>query len=307
MLTSLAPFALLAAAVLGAVRPTGPALPAGGAGSQLKAFAESGESLVKTEVIRLGTTIEAGKPFQVGIRYTIAPKWHLYWRNPGDSGNAPTVEWTLPDGFVAGALEFPRPIVIEHPGEVTIGYEGDLVLRTTITPPADRPVHSEIAVSAKLEWLVCSNKCLMGRRTLEVVLPREGAPVAPISGEIPESLERLGLAAELSGNTLIIRSSKTATIEAGSFVRFIPDATPGVTYGATVPPPAVMGDGELSLVIPLTIKPQNALGEPLRAAGLVTLTTPTGRPSGCAEISLPVAAQAADPVAPPAKKPHQSS
>lgn len=260
----------------------------------------TGESLVATELIPLTASIEAGKPFQVGIRYRIAPGWHIYWRNPGDSGSPPGVEWVLPEGFTAGPLEFPRPMVIDHPGDVTIGYEKECVLRATITPPAGKPLPAAIQMTARLDWLVCSTKCLMGRREAKASFAPTGRAVPTLTDEFPVALAQLGLEARLvtrpEGGSLLIRRAAAASAEhrpaKGISVRFLPDTTPGVTYGETAPQAVAVGGDDWSLSIPLTVKPQNALGQPLRAAGLVMLAGPDGRPAGCAEISLPLAAPA---------------
>ena len=61
-----------------------------------------------------------------------------------------------------------------------------------------------------------------------------------------------------------------------------------MSYGATVPAAVVFKGPDATLSIPLEIKPQNALGEPLRVAGLVTLTTADGKPAGSAEFVIPL-------------------
>lgn len=33
-----------------------------------------------------------------GLRFRLLPGWHIYWRNPGDSGGPPTIKWSVPDG-----------------------------------------------------------------------------------------------------------------------------------------------------------------------------------------------------------------
>jgi DsbC/DsbD-like thiol-disulfide interchange protein len=36
--------------------------------------------------------------------------WHIYWQNPGDSGEPPRIKWQLPSGVTATALEWPTPM-----------------------------------------------------------------------------------------------------------------------------------------------------------------------------------------------------
>jgi thiol:disulfide interchange protein DsbD len=63
--------------------------------------------LVKTELIAELGAVRAAEPFWVGVRLTMKEHWHTYWRNPGDSGEATQVRWTLPPGFSAGELQWP--------------------------------------------------------------------------------------------------------------------------------------------------------------------------------------------------------
>jgi DsbC/DsbD-like thiol-disulfide interchange protein len=54
----------------------------------------------------------AGQPGEtITLALTMQPArdWHGYWSNPGDAGLAPTLDWTLPKGASAGAMQFPVP------------------------------------------------------------------------------------------------------------------------------------------------------------------------------------------------------
>ncbi len=281
----------LLAAALGAGEPpakspASPALPPA-AHPKASPTVQTGDSLVTPDLVALDSVMTPGKPFAIGVRFKLAPHWHLYWRNPGDSGGAPGIEITVPAGFTVGPVEYPRPMVIEHPGEVTIGYESEVIYRIAITPPATLVgVADRIAIEAKLDWMVCSDRCLFGKRTVSVELPTRSpvpASLHAVGGEFPVTLAELGLAAKVEGATLVITGERLA---AGTIARFIPDVTPGVSYGATVPPAVTAGDKGLSLSIPLTIKPQNALGKPLRVAGLITLTRPDGASGGSASVEV---------------------
>mgnify|MGYP003693594835 CR=1 FL=1 len=37
------------------------------------------------------------------------PGWHGYWRNPGDAGAEPRVQWRLPEGWQAGPSNIQCP------------------------------------------------------------------------------------------------------------------------------------------------------------------------------------------------------
>src|SRR5260370_24897065 len=80
------------------------------AGPALAAPPRAGSPLkVAVTLISEGASIEPGSPLWVGLRQRIAPGWHTYWLNPGDSCEAPSIEWSLPTGYGAEPIEWPQP------------------------------------------------------------------------------------------------------------------------------------------------------------------------------------------------------
>ena len=60
----------------------------------------------------------------------ITPKWHIYWRNPGDSGTAPSIRVSGLEGLETKPIRWPRPMVFEDDWDTTYGYEQEVVLRS---------------------------------------------------------------------------------------------------------------------------------------------------------------------------------
>ena len=61
---------------------------------------------------RLVADVAAAKPgttFTAGVVLSMAPGWHTYWKNPGESGLATSIEWILPAGVRAGEISWPIP------------------------------------------------------------------------------------------------------------------------------------------------------------------------------------------------------
>ncbi|WP_375515774.1 protein-disulfide reductase DsbD domain-containing protein [uncultured Nostoc sp.] len=77
---------------------------------------------VQTQLVSEVSSIQPGKPFWVGLHFQIKPGWHTYWKNPGDSGVAPSIAWTLPQGFSAGELVYPYPERLPASGLMNFGY-----------------------------------------------------------------------------------------------------------------------------------------------------------------------------------------
>ncbi|CAN5678495.1 hypothetical protein BH09PLA1_BH09PLA1_22240 [soil metagenome] len=130
------------------------------------------DDLVKIKLLADVANIVPGAPFTLGMQFKMAPGWHIYWLNPGDSGEATRVNFTLPPGFTVSELKFPVPERIVLPGDiVSYGYENEVTLVATVTPPKDLEPGQTIEISAKADWLVCKEICLPGDGQASLNLP----------------------------------------------------------------------------------------------------------------------------------------
>ncbi len=137
---------------------------------------------VNAELVAEYDAIRPGEPFWVGLRLLHEPTWHTYWINPGDAGYATSIEWTLPEGFEAGILQFPSPHRFDGNGGLAgYGYTDEVILLTRITPPGNLQPGTEIAIRGKAGWLICDpQQCLPGGADLALTLGVSDAP-APTS------------------------------------------------------------------------------------------------------------------------------
>ncbi len=116
-------------------------------------------------------SIQPGRDFSVGFHFQLDKGWHIYWINPGDSGEPPKVQWDLPAGFRAGALEWPAPRRIPDHSLINYGYEGEVLLPVQIHAPATLGAGSSIPLKADVTWLVCREICIPGRAHLSLAPP----------------------------------------------------------------------------------------------------------------------------------------
>jgi thiol:disulfide interchange protein DsbD len=140
---------------------------------------------IEAELVAMSDWAAPGSTAVVAIRQAIQPGWHTYWRNPGDSGGATTLTWTLPDGVTAGEIVWPVPERQRLQSLVNYGYSGDVLLPVPVDIPADARPGTTLPLTVRALFLVCSDEmCVPDELTLRLDLPvREGAaPLAPRHG-----------------------------------------------------------------------------------------------------------------------------
>lgn len=110
----------------------------------------------------------------VGLRFLIEKEWHLYWRNPGDSGEAPRVIWHLPPGIEPGEIQWPTPQRIQVGPLVNFGYDNTLLLMVPLK--VSEKIKGSVDLRADVKWLVCRDSCIPGKASLSLHLPVSNSP-----------------------------------------------------------------------------------------------------------------------------------
>ena len=106
-------------------------------------------------------------PNDAGLYFKLEPGWHIYWKNPGDAGEPPHIHWTLPAGITAGAMEFPAPKRLPLGPLMDFGYEDEVLFPFKIYV-AEGFHGGPVMLHAKVDWLVCRERCIPGNAELEV-------------------------------------------------------------------------------------------------------------------------------------------
>ena len=125
------------------------------------------ESATRVELWTDQSTARPGSTVTAAIRLQMVEGWHIYWRHPGDEVGLKTrVEWTLPPGVTAGAIQWPVPDKTTEKEFDTLTYAGTVVLLVPIQIPAGQ-VLGPITLKAKVRWLECHEECVPGNATVE--------------------------------------------------------------------------------------------------------------------------------------------
>ena len=137
-------------------------------------------------------SVQPGTRFTAGILLSMDPGWHTYWQNPGESGLATTVRWTLPSGFSAGGIEWPLPEKKIESGDIlTYGYTGEVMLLVSVMPPESLRAGTTVTLGVDVEWLECETTCIPGSASAQMKLPVSSAPPVPDNRQLFEAARRL--------------------------------------------------------------------------------------------------------------------
>lgn len=141
--------------------------------------AADAKKLVTAEVLTPTGNFVPGKAFTLAVRLKIAPEWHVYWLNPGDSGMATAVALKLPAGWTKTDWAYPIPEAIDQAGLVAYGYQDEVVLVTTVTPSLE--AKEPVVIGVDVVYLVCKARCLPGKHHLDLKLTPavEEGPASP--------------------------------------------------------------------------------------------------------------------------------
>lgn len=127
--------------------------------------------LVQANLLAEPAAVAGGTPFSLAIHMRLKPGWHVYWRNPGDSGLPPEVTWTMPAGFGTGSIRWPAPHRIPIATLMNYGYEDEVTLLVPVTPPPSLDPADPVRIAGKLTYLVCETECVPGSADLTLTLP----------------------------------------------------------------------------------------------------------------------------------------
>ena len=186
-----------------------------------------GRQLVKAQLVADTQHIEPGQKFRLGVLYTIVPKWHIYWKYAGDAGIPTQIDWQLPPGFRADALQWPLPTRDQEPGGLEVfDYNEEVLLFTEVQAPDQLPT-GPIELAAKSNWLVCERECVPGDAQLSLTLNGGGQGPAnqdifsKYSASLPKAVSPAGysLSMKPSGSQMVV---EFAGVPQGSRLDFFP-------------------------------------------------------------------------------------
>jgi thiol:disulfide interchange protein DsbD len=198
---------------------------------------------VQARLISEVDAIAPGHSIWIALEFNIRDGWHTYWRNPGDSGQATTLRWTLPAGVTAGDIVWTAPHRFEIPPLINYGYAKHAMHLVQITAARDLKAGAPLELAAQASWLVCADVCIPESAQLHLRLPVSAAggavdpTVAPLFAaartELP-STQPAATGARIEGDHLVLTLGKEwgATLAQIKALAFYPYDDFGIEYAA---------------------------------------------------------------------------
>jgi thiol:disulfide interchange protein/DsbC/DsbD-like thiol-disulfide interchange protein len=109
----------------------------------------------KVDLVNLTPDIRPGEKALIAMRFRCDPHFHIYWKNPGDAGQSPTVEWQEKSGTSVGSFVWPGPKMLDQSGVYNFVYEDETLLLMEVAVPAG--AKGKLTFKGKAEWLECDD------------------------------------------------------------------------------------------------------------------------------------------------------
>jgi thiol:disulfide interchange protein DsbD len=206
-----------------------------------------------------------GQAIEIALHVALEPGWHLFWKTPGDSGEATQINWNQPAGWKEVDLRFPTPHAIDAGGIINYGYENRVTLIASLKAPEGYKGET-VNLSGEATYLICKEACVPGSRTFSLTLP--GAAMEPerwrdAFRELPVTYTR-GVQSRYFGDKLVITIPEKSLNKAYFF------ASNGNLVSHSDKQTLTKTDAGYELSVPLS---EFSTQKPTKVSGVLSLTT----------------------------------
>lgn len=131
----------------------------------------TGAPKTKAALVSEVKTIAPGQTFSVALKLEHPEDWHSYYQNSGGVEEAPAIQWVMPDGFKAGAIQWPVPEVKDGFFGKSYVYGGSPVFIIDLTAPANLTAGTTVTLKADATWQICKESCINEKQSFTLNLP----------------------------------------------------------------------------------------------------------------------------------------
>jgi thiol:disulfide interchange protein len=161
----------------------------------------------QVDLVNLSSKVIAGEKITLALRFKCDPHYHIYWKNPGDAGTPPSINWTDKAGTEPGPLLWPGPTLLDLNGVINFIHADESLLLIETTVPKNSA--QEITLKGHVQWLECNEGgCYPQEKDVSLTL-KMGVDAKAVSfnsklyGELQPILNFSG---QISNQTLTVES-----------------------------------------------------------------------------------------------------
>ncbi|MFE1602304.1 protein-disulfide reductase DsbD domain-containing protein [Methylobacterium sp. ID0610] len=117
---------------------------------------------------------QAGGVRYAGLEILLDRGFKTFWRDPGEAGMPPAIDWSASLNAAAVEVLWPVPRRMTEAGDVVFGYVDRVVLPIRVVPADAR---GPVSLRLRLDYGVCNDICIPVRADLSLTLPADAAAV----------------------------------------------------------------------------------------------------------------------------------
>ncbi|RPJ35095.1 MAG: DUF255 domain-containing protein [Verrucomicrobiaceae bacterium] len=183
------------------------------------------------EMVAEVKSVAPGATFSVALKLDHPAGWHSYYRNSGGVEEGPAIQWTLPEGFSAGPIQWPAPEVKDGFFGKSFVHPGSPVFLTDITAPATLQPGTAVTLAARATWQICKESCINEEKSFTLNLsagpvlekdPAVAALFAKARASQPAPADGWTFTAQSDGDAILLRATPPGSWE-GAPGDFVPD------------------------------------------------------------------------------------
>lgn len=126
---------------------------------------------LSVELVSESEALVPGTTAWIGIYQKIPAGFHTYWKNSGTVGFPTSIDWKLPDGFKAGKVHWPVPVISKMADYRVWGYKKSALIAIPINVPESIQPGSSIRLEAEIQYMCCGIQCFPKFEKLSLSLP----------------------------------------------------------------------------------------------------------------------------------------
>ncbi len=114
---------------------------------------------------------------RAAVEIQLAPKWHTYWRYPGDAGVPPRFDWSGSENLANTKVRYPVPKRFKEAGGQVVGYEDQVSFPIELKAIDPK---KPIKLRLKFEFAVCEKICIPADAQFSLDVSPNEKPLAVI-------------------------------------------------------------------------------------------------------------------------------